>query len=80
MDKISTGYITKKYRDNDRYHNPWRWTVPIDGETGRGNVRINVSCNVWKKRDGSPNVGGALLVPGVGTVLRLERDAWLVVK
>ena len=54
--------------------------MPIDGETGRGNVRINVSCNVWKKRDGSPNVGGALLVPGVGTVLRLDRDAWVMVK
>ena len=34
-------------------------------------------CNVWKKRHERPNVGGVL---GVGTVLRLERDAWSMVK
>ena len=31
-------------------------------------------CNIWKKRKESPNVGG------VGTVLRLERDACSMVK
>ena len=34
---------------------------------------------MWKKRNDRPNVGGVSFI-GVGTVLRLERDAWSMAK
>ena len=35
-------------------------------------------CSIWIKRNECPNVGG--VSRGVGTVPRLKRDAWSVVK
>ena len=42
------------------------------------NLRVKITM-VWKKHIERPNVGGVSLL-GVGTALRLERDAWSMVK
>ena len=36
----------------------------------------NIVFNIWKKRNERPNVGRCL--SGVGTVLRLEKDGWVI--
>ena len=45
----------------------WPQTAKQDGDR----ISKQFLCNIWKKRNERPNVGGV----GVGTVLRLERDA-----
>ena len=56
-----------------------RWPQTAQQEGDR--IIKQFLCNVWKKRDEPPNVGGASLpLLGVGTVLRLERDAWSMIK
>ena len=51
--------------------------VATDGETVKGgNMSKKFPCNVSKKRNERPNVGGV----SFRRVLRLERDAWSMVK
>ena len=51
-----------------------------DGETGRGQDKQTDSMySIWEKRNEPPNVEGMSLL-GAATVLRLERDAWPMVK
>ena len=53
--------------------------LATDGETGRGQNKQTVFVYyVHKKRNERPMLEVSLL--GVGTVLRLERDAWSMVK
>ena len=47
--------------------------VTADGETGRDEDKQTVLCSIWKKRNERPMLEVSL--SGVGTVLRLERDA-----
>ena len=37
-------------------------------------------CSIWRKRVTSAQNAGGVSLLGVGTVLRLERDAWSMVK
>ena len=48
----------------------WPQTAKQDGDR----ISKHFLCCTWKKRNERPNVGG------VGTVLRLEMDAWSMVK
>ena len=66
-------------------------TIAILGDDGgprRRNKRIRLAktlyytyegCNIWQKRKERPRLGGVSLL-GIGTVLRLERDVWSMVK
>ena len=54
----------------------WPQTAKLDGDR----ISKQFLFNVWKERDERPNVGGvSMRLIGVGTVLRLERDAWSMV-
>ena len=54
--------------------------VATGGEAGRGiNLAKNNVCPTRKQRNEHPNVAGVFL-SGAGTALRLERDAWSMVK
>ena len=50
----------------------WPHTAKQEGDR----IGKQFLCNIWKKRNERRNVGGV----GVGTVLRLERDAFSMVK
>ena len=55
--------------------------MATDGETGRARISKQFLCNIWKTHNGRPNVGGvSIRLLGVGTVLRLDRDASSMVK
>ena len=55
-----------------------RWW-PQTAKQDEDRISKQFLCNTWKTHNERPNVGGAALL-GVGTVLRLERDAWSMVK
>ena len=52
----------------------WPHTAKQDGDR----ISKQFLCNIQKKRNERPNVEVSL--SGVGTILRLERDAWSMVK
>ena len=52
----------------------WPQTAKHEGDK----ISKRFMCNIWKKRNERPNVEVSLL--RAGTVLRLERDAWSMVK
>ena len=56
-----------------------RWWPQTAKQQG-GKISKKFLCNIWKKRDERPNIGGISIRSTVGTVLRLERDAWSMVK
>ena len=58
---------------NDRY--PRKWMVAADGETGRGYDKHCSLCVKYERSVMSAQMWEVSLL-GVGTVLRLERDAW----
>ena len=53
----------------------WAQTAKQEGDK----ISKKFLCNIWKKRNERPNVGGVQVL-GLGTVLSLERDAWSMVK
>ena len=51
----------------------WPQTAKQDGDR----TSKQFLCNIWKKRNQRPNVGGvSIRLVGVGTVRRLEMDAF----
>ena len=52
--------------------------MTADGETGRGWDEQSVSCSMWKSLTGAQMLEASL--SGVGTVIRLQRDAWSIVE
>ena len=55
----------------------WPQTAKLDGDR----ISKQFLCNIWKKRNERPNGGGVSIgLLGVGTVLRIERGVWLMVK
>ena len=51
---------------------------PQTAKEGGDKIGERFSCNVWKERD--EHLMLKMSLSGVGTVLRLERDAWPVIK
>ena len=56
-----------------------RWW-PQKAKQQEDKISKKFTCNIWEKRNERPNVGVFSTIIGVGTVLRLERDAWSIVK
>ena len=54
-----------------------RWW-PQTAKQDRDRISKQFLCNIWKKHYERPNVGCVSRL-GVGTVFRLERDAWSMV-
>ena len=54
----------------------WPQTAKQDGDR----ISKPFQYNMWKKRNERPKCWRSVPRSGVGTVLRLERDAWSMVK